>query len=215
MITEEQKARDLAIQREINEEARQARIEARRKHTWIWLGEGYSEESLARLNFTNFETSAQPAAYMAAIAFAANPTGTLILEGASGTGKTHLLSAIANEVSGRQKLVRYAKLYRMMERCYSLLKEEGEYHGLTFQAASADLLLLDEADKGSDHEFFSRVLLSIIDARWQARLPIAIATNSLDRLSQLFTGPGMSRIMHKSVYIKMLAKDFRRDPRCL
>src|ERR1700694_594853 len=74
-------------------------VQARRALTYTWLGRAWAEPGLADKTFASFRRERQLAAGEMAQAFASSPAGTLAFYGSFGTGKTHLLAAIANAVT--------------------------------------------------------------------------------------------------------------------
>src|SRR5437763_547694 len=62
--------------------------------TYSWLGRKWDDLALRRKTFENFDARRQPEAFEAARLFAEFPSGSLVLYGTFGTGKTHLLAAV-------------------------------------------------------------------------------------------------------------------------
>ncbi|HKS92594.1 MAG TPA: ATP-binding protein, partial [Tepidiformaceae bacterium] len=88
-------------------------------------------------------------AFDAATAFAANPRGWLVLTGGSGSGKTHLAAAIANEciAQGRQVLFMVVSdLLDHLRASYDSDADELGFDRLFDQVRNAPLLILDDID---------------------------------------------------------------------
>jgi Bacterial dnaA protein len=91
---------DKEKQRRTNEQ-RAVRMEAQSRNTYSWLGSAWSDVALREKTFATFDARKQAEAYEEAQAFTKDPQGTLVFHGTYGTGKTHLLAAICNELLSR------------------------------------------------------------------------------------------------------------------
>ena len=99
------------------------------------------------LGFDDFKRSAGvESAWQAAVRFAKNPRGILTLYGPNGTGKTHLLVAIGNELLSRGVAVKYAFVPDLLEEVRSTFSEASESTAQQIYEAHryADVLLLDD-----------------------------------------------------------------------
>src|SRR5690348_11930251 len=83
-------------------------LQARAALTYTWLGRAWAEPGLASKTFETFQRERQAAAFDLALTFVAHSQGVLALYGSYGTGKTHLLAAIANAVSAAGRTCRFA-----------------------------------------------------------------------------------------------------------
>lgn len=137
---------------------------------------------LASQTFATFERARQPAACDEARDWAATPQGWIILQGAAGTGKTHLLSACANALilAGRRPL--YWEVTELLDH----LRDgygAGDARDRMLAIQEADVLLLD--DYGSENLGNSKngstnadeLMFRILNHRYGEELPTAIATN--------------------------------------
>ncbi len=97
------------------EEARKRRaVEMEQVHaTYGWLGYGLSDTILVEKTFKTFDVLRQRDAYQATLSFVDLMTGTFILHGSYGTGKTHLLAALTNELRIRGTRCRFCTAPRL------------------------------------------------------------------------------------------------------
>src|SRR5207248_8788053 len=97
-------------------------------------------------------------AYDLAHAFAKQPKGTLALYGSFGTGKTHLLAAIANAQVERGHTCRFASVVSLFDALQERIQQGQDYHDLLRQAVQVPLLILDDVDKLNPSEFREETL---------------------------------------------------------
>lgn len=141
---------------------------------------GLDDLALAEHTFERYDPALQPEAFAAAQAFALDVTGWLILFGTPGTGKTHLLLAIARHLlaSGRHPIyVTAPSLLAAMRRAFSQPESAVEKADWSIYAG-ADVLLID--DFGTQHEtpWVSENLFLILNERYARKLPTAITMNA-------------------------------------
>jgi DNA replication protein DnaC len=128
------------------------------------------------------------AAWEAARAFAAEPSGWLVLIGPSGSGKTHLAAAIVNE---RIRLGQPA-LFMVVPDLLDHLRasygaDEGElgYADLFEQLRNAPLLVLDDIDAAAGTPWAREKLFQLVNARYLGERPtVFTSTADLDALEQ-------------------------------
>lgn len=197
-------------------EARQLRrlqeelAQARQAQTYTWLGRAWAEPALATRTFATFRRERQPEAYRLALSFAENPAGSLAFYGDYGTGKTHLLAAIANAVTGRGASCRFASVVSLFDALQERIQQKGDYHDLLRRAIAAPLLVLDDLDKLKPSEFREETLYKILNGRSAAGLPLALSSNSApDELVRWIGGAGCSRLMAGLIPIPMDGPDYR------
>jgi DNA replication protein DnaC len=188
------------------------RAQARQAFTYTWVGRTWAEPGLAAETFQTFHVARQPVAVEVAQAFAARPQGTLALYGSYGTGKTHLLAAIANAVAARGQTCRFASTTLLFGAIQERIGQGEDYLDLFRRATSAPLLLLDDLDKLKPSEFREETLYTILNGRSVAGLPLAITSNNPpDKLAPWIGGAGCSRLMHGLIPVPMQGPDYRME----
>lgn len=114
--------------------------------------------------------------------------GNLILNGPPGTGKTHLASAMVNQVIRTQE--RWAAIHsareivRMLRNTWGKKAATSWIHGgpqteteLIQHLCSISLLVIDEIGVGFGSDAEAVQLFDIVDGRYQRELPIVLCTN--------------------------------------
>jgi DNA replication protein DnaC len=191
---------------QLREEQRQVRITL----TYTWLGRAWSESELAAKTFATFRQERQPEAYDLARAFAAHPEGTLALYGSFGTGKTHLLAAIANAVIAAGRSCRFASVVSLFDALQERIEQRQDYHELVRQALGAPLLVLDDLDKLKPSEFREETLYKLMNGRCNAGLPLVISSNNAPNDLERWVGSaGRSRLMQGLIPVPMNGPDYR------
>ncbi len=169
---EEQRRREAEQQ-----QMQQALLEQRRAAVYGWLGACWPQKGLANKTFANFEPTPQAEAVAQVQAWAGQPQGTLLLYGGYGTGKTHLLAAIANHRRERGESVLFASAVTLFDAIADRIRQEQGYHDLLRRAMTAPVFLLDDVDKPKASDFRQEVYYQIIDGRTRVNLPTALSSN--------------------------------------
>jgi DNA replication protein DnaC len=189
---------------------REEQVHVRTALTYTWLGSAWSEPGLAAKTFASFQRERQPEAYDLAQAFAACPEGTLALYGAFGTGKTHLLAAIANAVTAAGRTCRFASVVSLFDALQERIEQRQDYHELVRKAIEAQLLVLDDLDKLKPSEFREETLYKLLNGRCNAGLPLAISSNNAPNNLERWVGSaGRSRLMQGLIPVLMNGPDYR------
>jgi len=163
-------------------------IEGAARPSYVQVG-GMTRERLAAMEFRNFdlrgaglhpeERDSLDAAFRSAMAFADQPEGWLVLQGANGCGKTHLAAAIANRTLGRGKSVFFAVVPDLLDHLRASFapgKEVG-YDELFDQVRNADLLVLDDLGAQATSPWAQEKLYQIVNYRTVAGLPSVVTTD--------------------------------------
>ncbi len=195
---------------------RQQQAAARRRSTYTWLGADRGEPSLPlqAATFATFEPERQPEAYALVRSYAQEPAGVLLLYGTCGTGKTHLLAALANAWTAAGKAARFASLVSLFEAIGQAIQQEQNYHHLLAQAIQTPLLLLDDLDKLKPSAFREEALYQVINGRTSAQRPLALTANCPPLgLVRWVGAAGCSRLMQRLLSVPMYGPDRRLEGR--
>ncbi len=147
------------------------------------------------------------AACTAARDFAARPQGWLLLAGAVGTGKTHLLAAIAHAAPCACHFLTAPDLLDELRNGYN----DDSYAQRFDTLKMTPLLLLDDLGAESATEWAEEKLFQLLNHRYNWELPTAIATNlPLEKLPSRLR----SRLSDRTLVTCVVATvpDLRRQP---
>ena len=168
------------------------------------------------MRFENYDATLQSLAYQKAKDFCAKPRGLLFLAGSTGTGKTHLLAAIANTLIERADDVMYAVAPRVIDRLRGVRFSDEEamadlkaYHN---RLIDCRVLLLDELGAEDASERAQNQLQQVIDYRYANRRGMVIASNLVrDELPARMA----SRLRDKAwaVGVALAGEDYRERPK--
>ena len=138
--------------------------------------------------------------------------------GGSGTGKTHLATALAAEACARGKRVRF---YRVTELATQLLeaREERQLTRLKSQLAKLDLLVLDELGYVPASKVGAELLFDVISTAYE-RSSVIVTTNLPFEEwkevlgSERLTGATLDRLTHRCTIVETGRESYRlRDAR--
>ena len=139
--------------------------------------------------------------YEAAKAFAAEPEGWLILGGSSGSGKTHLAAAIANERISHGYPAFYITAADLLDHLRSAFSPNSEmpYDEFFDQVRNAPLLVLDDLGAQTGTPWAKEKLDQLLTHRFNSELPTVIVTiipiEQLDeRLYTRLTDPRLCQV---------------------
>jgi len=159
------------------------------------------------------ERESLESAFRAAMAFADDPRGWFVLQGANGCGKTHLAAAIANKALGNGLGVFFAVAPDLMDylRASFAPGHESPYDETFDRIRNVDLLILDDLGAQKASEWAQEKLYQVVNYRHVAALPTVVTTDqSLDRLQQAHPRV-VSRIAdpHAGTFVTILAPHYR------
>lgn len=184
--------------------------EQRRRFVYGWLGSSWPQKGLEGKTFASFDRTEQPEAFEQVQAWTRQPQGTLLLYGSYGTGKTHLLAAIANTRREQGKAVLFASAVTLFDAIQERIRQEQDYHDLLKQAIAAPVFLLDDVDKPKPSDFRQEMYYQILDGRTRLGLPTALSCNgSPAGLDRFVGGAARSRLMQGVLLVEMSGQDYR------
>lgn len=179
--------------------------------TYAWLGVRWSDKPLVEKTFETFEVDRQQNAFIACRDFAIDLSGTLILHGTYGTGKTHLLAAICNELRLHMVASRFTTSPKLFKAIQERIQYNEDYNGIIHNAITTPLLVIDDIDKAKVSEFREEIYFEIVDERTKHGLPIAISTNRLTDLANYVGGAVCSRLSIGQIAVQMIGDDYRME----
>jgi DNA replication protein DnaC len=150
------------------------------------------------MTFDNFDT--RPAhvtqeqrhsvedAWRSAMTYAENPENWLVIEGAHGSGKTHLAAAIANYRLARGDRPLFLVVPDLLDYLRYAMERDSRtsFFEVFERVRSAPLLILDDLGAQSDVGWVRDRLFQLLNHRYAARLPtvITISRDSMERLEE-------------------------------
>ncbi|MEW6142094.1 MAG: ATP-binding protein [Chloroflexota bacterium] len=117
-------------------------------------------------------------AYRLAMNFAESPQGWLVLQGESGSGKTHLAAAIANYQLEAGRSVLFIPVSDLLDRFRAAFSPESKvsYDELFDRVKQSPLLILDGLEGQSTTSWAQEKLYQLLNYRYNAQLPTVITT---------------------------------------
>ena len=140
------------------------------------------------------------------------PTKNLVLTGPVGIGKTHLSSAIANEVLSAGKNVVYLKIGTLLDIIReNKFQDKGEFSKIRSFITKADLLLIDDLGTEVLTDFAGEQILNVLDERINYHLPWVISTNfTPNELDAHYELRMVDRITGSSTFLVFVGESNRR-----
>lgn len=141
---------------------------------------------------------------------------TVIVTGATGTGKTYIACAFAHDACRKG----YRALYRRVPRMFDelrLARAEGITHKLLARFARADVLVLDDFAMAPMAESERRDLLEIVEDRYGQRATILTSQLPPEKWHDYFGDPTAAdaicdRLLHHSPKLALKGPSRRKDP---
>lgn len=138
---------------------------------------------------------------------------SLLLQGPTGTGKTHLSLAIAKRVTEQGYTVTYGSIQPLLRRMESehFGRTEGDTEG---QLADCDLLILDDLGMEFDSPFYRTCIYNLLNARLLEGQPTIISTNmTLSNIQERYGDQIASRLVGSFELLLCVGKDIRQQLR--
>lgn len=142
-------------------------------------------------------------------------SSSLIMQGGTGLGKTHLSLAIANAAISKGFGVIYGSAQNIVTNLERERFSHDESSDNTNQLLlSCDLLILDDLGTEFSTNFVTAAIYNIINTRLMAQKPTIISTNlSMYELEQRYTERFVSRVIGSYVRLQFCGKDVRQQKR--
>lgn len=142
-------------------------------------------------------------------------SSSIIMQGGTGLGKTHLSLAIANAAIDKGFGVIYGSAQNMVTNLERERFNRDENTEDTNQLLlGCDLLILDDLGTEFATSFVNAAIYNIVNTRLMAQKPTIISTNlSLHELEQRYTERFVSRVIGSYVFLKFCGKDVRQQKR--
>jgi DNA replication protein DnaC len=137
----------------------------------------------------------------------------VLLIGGSGTGKTHLATALGMEACGRGKRVRF---YRVTELATQLLeaREERQLSRMKSQLAKLDLLILDELGYVPASRVGAELLFDVISTAYERSSVVVTSNLPFEEWkevlgSERLTGATLDRLTHRCTIVETGRESYR------
>ena len=165
--------------------------------------------------FASFDAKRNPSAFKKATAYAnsenlfSDPKNSLLFVGGTGTGKTHLAAAIANNLVEKSVQARFGTFQNHLDEIKKEFDQSGQKHYLD-DIKGVPMLVIDDLGKELKTDWTQSVLYDLINYRYEHLLPTVITTNlTVDELTNHCGGAVWSRLYEMCDTIIMQGKDYR------
>lgn len=182
------------ITEELNESMRPCECMKVRSCYQAMAQNGFTEESIERMSFENFhDNSAEWQTKMKAIAkryVESDLSQWLLMSGMSGTGKTHLCTAVAKELMSKGHDVKYVLWHDVVRRISAFKFRPEEYERYMKDVINSEVLYIDDLFKSEKTE--KGIAFEVINARYIGRKPTIISTElnlqSIEEIDRAIAG---------------------------
>lgn len=193
-------------------EIRRAVLQERLYQCYSWLGKQWSCEAMGGYVFETFNPLRQPEAWEMTQAWIHNPCGIAVFYGPYGTGKTHLMAAVCNALLASGRKCRWTTATNLFQAVSSEMNAtEGDWTRITALAAAADVLLLDDVDKGRPSEFRHDVYHAIFDRRVIEKRPTILSLNEFSRLGEFMSPAVEDRLYSGRIKVEFVGESYRKS----
>lgn len=139
---------------------------------------------------------------------------SLLIWGVPGNGKSHLASAIANELKAKGKIVVFQSVPELLERIRSTFNRDSKESESQIMKAllTCDLLIMDDIGAEKLTDWVQDVVFRIIDGRYRKQKPILYTSNlHPERLETQLSERTYDRITETSLIIRNKATSYRKE----
>ncbi len=178
------------------------------------LGERFSKSTFESFLDRNGSETAYKVAVKYVKTFKEWNGESLMLWGEPGNGKTHLASAIVNELSKKGYIVVFQSVPELLQRIRSTFNSENKENETQIMRAllECDLLILDDIGAEKTTEWVEEKLFNIIDGRYRKELPTLYTSNLEPKELKNQVGKrSYDRMVETSLTVKNEAASYRRE----
>ena len=133
--------------------------------------------------------------------FASEPSGWLVFEGSTGSGKTHLAAAIVNAIIERGSPAKYVSALNIPDMLRNERFQDDDAESGTFEALlEAPVLVIDDLGAQQATNWIDSKIDQLLTHRFNGRMPtvVILAKSALDmqeRIALKLDDPGLSKIV--------------------